>query len=421
MNPLSGQNNGQKLQMRFEEALVASGLVDDVENLQALDPRPYRFTEGEYVCHRGDLASCLWVIVSGAVSVRDEQHTLFVRHRHEVVGEQNLLGNGCQRWYDLVVSERNAELLRIDKHHLDTHPTRDILWRNIASIISLKLKKATRRNLELSHQIEDDTRILHAYTNEYALGRRLQFGGVRSTDHRLEQAVIWFSDVVNFSGYVLELAPERTADIVQRFFNAQSLPIQEHGGYIDKFMGDGLMAFWIVEDDQAADNVCGEAVKAAEAAVAAVSNIRLGTDPLQLRIGLHLGTVLTGDFGSATRHQFTLIGREVNKAARLEQVEQTHVIEGAHPIGSIRLSPEVRNRLFPSQKSRYSVRLRAVGKHVGEIELFVADGCQAGPPAESAPSSDLRAESGGTSAAPGRSTGREVPRPDRSSGRHRAV
>ncbi len=372
MVSLIDQNNGPQLQSRFAEALIASGLVDDVEDLQALDPRPYRFTEGEFVCHRGDLANCLWVIVDGAVSVRDEQHSLFVRQRHEVVGEQNLLGDGCHRWYDLVVSERNAELLRIDRHQLELHPQKDLLWRNIAKIISLKLKKATRRNLELGRQLEDDTRILHAYTNEYALGRRLQFGGVQSTDHKTETAVIWFSDVVNFSSYVLELAPDRTADVVQRFFNAQSLPIQEHGGHIDKFMGDGLMAFWIIEAEQETDSVCDQVVKAAEEAVAAVARIHLGTEPLRLRIGLHLGTVLTGDFGSATRHQFTLIGREVNKAARLEQIDQADVFEGKHKLGPIRLSREVHDRLQLPAKSRYGARLLAHGKHVGEIELFVA-------------------------------------------------
>ena len=66
------ESNSPQLQHRFHEALVASGLVDDVDNLQALDPRPYRFTEGEFVCHRGDLANCIWVIVEGAVSVRDD-------------------------------------------------------------------------------------------------------------------------------------------------------------------------------------------------------------------------------------------------------------------------------------------------------------------------------------------------------------
>ena len=47
----------------------------------------------------------MWVIVTGSVAVQENKRTLFIRQRNEVVGEQNLLGNGCRRWYDLVVNE----------------------------------------------------------------------------------------------------------------------------------------------------------------------------------------------------------------------------------------------------------------------------------------------------------------------------
>jgi hypothetical protein len=67
-------------------------------------PGPFRYSEGDFVCRRGQQAHCLWVIIDGAVSVRDGQKTLFMRQRNDVVGEQNLMGNGCVRWYDLVVS-----------------------------------------------------------------------------------------------------------------------------------------------------------------------------------------------------------------------------------------------------------------------------------------------------------------------------
>jgi class 3 adenylate cyclase len=358
------------LHARYQEALVASGLVDDVADALALDPRPYRYVEGEFVCRHGDAAENLWVIVAGSVSVRENGRTLFVRRRHEVVGEQNLLGNGCRRWYDLVVSESQAELLEISKVDIERHPQSDILWRNIAKIISLKLKDASITTSTLSQQLEDDTRILHAYTNEYALSRRLQSGGGHLTEYQVDRAIIWFSDVVDFSRFILHLAPSRTADVVQRFFNAQSVPIAGHGGHIDKFIGDGLMAFWVLAESESAKTMCSESLSAAEEAVKAVSEIRIGNNPLHLRIGLHVGLVLSGDFGSTTRHQFTLIGPEVNKAARLEQIHAEDVAEGEPDIGAIRLSVEFREELTDAMKKRYTRCSKAKAKNIGEIELY---------------------------------------------------
>lgn len=356
----------------YVDAILASGLVDDVSDIDLLEPRPFRFTEGDYLCHHGDVAECLWIIVTGSVSIKDRDRTLFVRRRHEIVGEQNLLGNGYRRLFDLVANENTIEVLIIDKAKLEAHPQRDVLWRNIARIISLKLKNASYKVASLSRQLEDDTRILRAYTNEYALGRRMQSGSDRLTDYRVENAVIWFSDVVDFSQRTLGMAPERIADIIQRFFNAQSTPIANHGGHIDKFIGDGLMAFWIVGKPQDRDQICLEALRAAEEAIAEISEIKIGDKPLHLRIGLHIGGVLSGDFGSATRHQFTIIGPEVNKAARLEEARTEEVIDGSALMGEIRLSDEFYNQLSALSKQRYKTHTITDAKNIGRLEIYSA-------------------------------------------------
>jgi class 3 adenylate cyclase len=362
--------SGQPLSARYQEVIVASGLVDNVGEIENLDPKPKRYLEGNFICSRGDRAECLWIIVSGSVSVRDENRTLFVRRQNEVVGEQNLLGNGFLRMYDLVASESQVELLEIDKSDLEKHPHSKMLWKNISKIISLKLKEASVKSSALSHRLEDDTRILKAYMNEYALSRRLQAGGGRFTDYKMDRAIVWFSDVVDFSRHVLELAPTRTADIVQRFFNAQTLPITDCAGHIDKFVGDGMMAFWIVPENEPAGIRCSQAIKAAEESVKAVDTIRIGTKPLRLRIGLHIGLVLSGDFGSVARHQFTLIGPEVNKAARLEQVHADDVVEGETDIGAVRISSDFRDELADPMKRKYRRYSKANAKNIGHVELF---------------------------------------------------
>lgn len=355
----------------YEEALSLCGLVDDVQNPELLAPRPYRFAEGEHICRPGDPANCLWIIVNGAVAVKLKDQTLFIRGQNEVVGEQHLVGNGYQTIYDLVADESTVEVLIVDKDKIQAHPEAGTIWRNIAKIISIKLRSASRKTASLSRQLADDTRILHAYTNQYALSRRLQSGGENQTDYKVERSVIWFSDVVNFSQYTLKTAPERVADIVQRFFNAQTGPILEAGGHIDKFIGDGLMAFWILpRGGEDARKTCVDALLAAEEAAKNVSEIQIGNAPLAARIGLHVGLVVSGDFGSATRHQFTLIGPEVNKAARLEQAHAEDIVHGQGKMGDIRISREFWNELSSIEQSRYRNHFVVRAKNIGDTDVI---------------------------------------------------
>lgn len=220
----------------YQKAIVACGLVDDLAEMPDLDPKPQRFTEGDYICRRGDAAECLWIIVTGSVAVKEGNRTLFTPRNPEIVGEQNLLGNGDRRMYDLVANEASVKILAISKEAIENCAEKAILYRNIARIISLKLKRASNKVALLSRQLEDDTHILHAYTNQYALSRHMQAGGSRQSDYKVDRAIILFSDVVDFSRYTLTMAPERAAFIIQRFFDVQSLPITEHGGHIDKFI-----------------------------------------------------------------------------------------------------------------------------------------------------------------------------------------
>lgn len=359
------------LESEYQEALSLCGLVDDVVQPELLDPRPYRYTEGEYICQPGDPADCLWIIVNGSVAVKLKDQSIFTRHRNEVVGEQHLVGNGYQRTYALVANESTVEVLIVDKANIEAHPEAGTIWRNIAKIISMKLRNASRKTASLGRQLADDTRILHAYTNQYALSRRMQAGGAHQTDYMVERCIIWFSDVVNFSQYTLKATPERVADIVQRFFNAQTGPILDAGGHIDKFIGDGLMAFWILpHDDKNAEEICAKAISAAEQANASVSRIFIGKTPLALRIGMHVGLVVSGDFGSATRHQFTLIGPEVNKAARLEQTNTADIEEGTNELGNVRLSREFWEMLDPVRQKKFGNRFLVHAKNIGATEVL---------------------------------------------------
>jgi adenylate cyclase len=115
-------------------------------------------------------------------------------------------------------------------------------------------------------------------------------------------------------------------DLLNGYFDAMSEPIARHGGEILKFIGDGLLAIFPLDEPQACVNLL-RAITEGRQAMAAVNekNAELGWAPLNYGIGVHVGDVMYGNIGSRTRLDFTVIGPAVNMASRLEALtKQLH-------------------------------------------------------------------------------------------------
>jgi adenylate cyclase len=108
-------------------------------------------------------------------------------------------------------------------------------------------------------------------------------------------------------------------------FDAQAQVIHEHGGEILKFIGDGLLAIFAIDDAVPARQATRAALEAATQALEAMR--RLGEDPLmadepplEIVVALHVGTVMYGNIGAANRLDFTVIGPAVNLTSRVEAI-----------------------------------------------------------------------------------------------------
>jgi adenylate cyclase len=132
---------------------------------------------------------------------------------------------------------------------------------------------------------------------------------------------ILFSDISGFTAFSEREKPERIVGILNRFFTAMSEVIFAHGGTLDKYIGDGLMAIYgaptaTVED---AENALKTAVAMQKRL--ATLNIELeseGFSQISVGIGLHTGEATVGYIGSEQRSEYTAIGDAVNLASRLE-------------------------------------------------------------------------------------------------------
>jgi adenylate cyclase len=134
---------------------------------------------------------------------------------------------------------------------------------------------------------------------------------------------VLFLDIRDFS----RIAAERSAAEVVSYLNVLFGPlirtVNEHGGIVNKFLGDGFMAVFGAPLPD--DSPCENAVAASRAILASVDSLaRAGTIPAtRVGIGLHTGEAVTGNVGSPERKEYTVIGDVVNLASRIEQATKT--------------------------------------------------------------------------------------------------
>jgi adenylate cyclase len=164
--------------------------------------------------------------------------------------------------------------------------------------------------------------LLNTYVGNNA-GERILAGQIRRGETQAIHAVIWLSDMRGFTQFADRLFPQQLIDLLNRYFDCQVPPIQEHGGEVLKFMGDGLLAiFRAARDGPELRDACAGALAAAQQARANLAAAEPDGNAAAPRFGLalHVGEVLYGNIGSGTRLDFTCIGPAVNLAARLEKL-----------------------------------------------------------------------------------------------------
>ena len=156
-------------------------------------------------------------------------------------------------------------------------------------------------------------------------GPRVLDGQIRRGSGEAITAVLWSSDLRGFTARSDRLPERRTITILNALFDAQAQVIHDHGGEILKFIGDGLLAIFAIDEAVPAREATRAALEAATQALEAVR--RLGEDPamadeppLEIVVALHVGTVMYGNIGAANRLDFTVIGPAVNLTSRVEAV-----------------------------------------------------------------------------------------------------
>ena len=143
----------------------------------------------------------------------------------------------------------------------------------------------------------------------------------RSLQGNEREIAIMFADIRSFTQFSEKKLPYDVVFVLNQYFRSMGTVIESEGGYIDKFIGDGIMALFGLSSDSA--DGCRRALKAAHGMGKALDEMNESLsddldDPLRIGIGIHTGSAIIGEIGYSHVKSITAIGDVVNTASRLE-------------------------------------------------------------------------------------------------------
>ena len=178
-----------------------------------------------------------------------------------------------------------------------------------------------RRKLELSKFVSKETlKSVEAQGNVSRTGQRLR-------------VTVLFSDIRGFTAFSETRQPEQVVDMLNRYLHVQAEVVIAHGGDIDKFVGDELMARFTGEGAEARATRC--AVEMIEAVDKLNATLPPTVKGIAIGVGVNAGDVVLGAMGAENRMDFTVIGDAVNLGARLcSAAERGQVLVSGYARGS---------------------------------------------------------------------------------------
>ncbi len=170
--------------------------------------------------------------------------------------------------------------------------------------------------------------------------RRVLGGNINRGQADAIQTIIWYSDLQHFTRIADEVEREHLLSFLNEYAACLVESIEAHGGEVLKFIGDGILAIFGHDDMGIARSNALDAAFRAEEKIAALSAARLaqGQRTTDFYLALHSGDLLFGNFGSANRLDFTVLGPAVNEASRIggmcRSLDQRVIVSSAFAEGA---------------------------------------------------------------------------------------
>jgi class 3 adenylate cyclase/HAMP domain-containing protein len=190
---------------------------------------------------------------------------------------------------------------------------------------------------------------------------------VQLGDQVQKDMAVLFSDIRSFSTLSESMTPKQTFDFLNSYLRHVGPIIRKHTGFVDKYLGDGVMALF----PKSADDAVQAAIEVRRELIA-YNQDRLSQGLIEINtgIGIHLGTLMLGTIGEEKRMQGTVISDAVNLASRLESLTKDFGV-------SLLISKEIFNKLEAPEKYKYrflgNTNVKGKTESVAVFEIYDTD------------------------------------------------
>lgn len=209
------------------------------------------------------------------------------------------------------------EMERVGAFELDDHAREPTVFREID-----QMDRALRA-------MKSSLRSFASYVPRDVVRAMLASGQGAKLEGQTREMSIFFSDVAGFTSLAETMRPDELVEMLGGYLEEMTAIIGAEGGTVDKFIGDGIMAFWgaPVPNDEHAEHACVAALRCQQR----LQELRADESHpwariLATRVGIATGSVLVGNIGTHERMNYTVMGDTVNLAARLEGLNKQYGI-----------------------------------------------------------------------------------------------